>query len=337
MDALIAACVGLGLTLSLLTLRPRRATLRWPPVQDSYDSNVGDETSTGCSACVQAEGSNTEASATTSGLCGACQTREMQSSANGDVVSDDAMKNLSENPTLKKPLLQETRKRRVMFVIAHPDDECMFFGPSILHFTQKEKAMVYLVCMTDGSYQNRALGAKRQQELWASCKLLGIPEGHVTLYKCRHIPDDPSKTWPIVTTANIINNHLHTLNCDMVITFDSRGVSGHVNHRSLHAALVYLLNEKRLPKYCSAYTLDSVNMVRKYSSVLDIACSNLCSAHVLTADSQQFFTIRRAMKLHESQYVWFRKLYIIFSRYVVVNTLTQQKPSSRPYSPYVRL
>lgn len=43
------------------------------------------------------------------------------------------------------------RQRRVMFVIAHPDDECMFFGPSILHFTQKEKAMVFLICLTNGN------------------------------------------------------------------------------------------------------------------------------------------------------------------------------------------
>lgn len=47
-------------------------------------------------------------------------------------------------------LEKQIRQRRVLFVIAHPDDECMFFGPTILHFTQNEKAMVFLVCLTNG-------------------------------------------------------------------------------------------------------------------------------------------------------------------------------------------
>ena len=44
----------------------------------------------------------------------------------------------------------EERPRRVLFVIAHPDDECMFFGPAIMHFIHKEKALVFLICLSDG-------------------------------------------------------------------------------------------------------------------------------------------------------------------------------------------
>lgn len=29
------------------------------------------------------------------------------------------------------------------------------------------------------------------------------------------------------------------------------------------------------------------------------------------------------MKAHESQYVWFRKLYMMFSRYTLINTLQE--------------
>jgi len=35
------------------------------------------------------------------------------------------------------------------------------------------------------------------------------------------------------------------------------------------------------------------------------------------------------MRAHQSQYVWFRKLYMIFSRYVVMNTLTQMAPKEK--------
>lgn len=40
--------------------------------------------------------------------------------------------------------------RRVLLVIAHPDDECMFFGPTILNFTRNKNCMVYLMCLSAG-------------------------------------------------------------------------------------------------------------------------------------------------------------------------------------------
>lgn len=43
------------------------------------------------------------------------------------------------------------RYRRVLIVTAHPDDECMFFGPTILSLTQrKEPCTVYLLCLSNG-------------------------------------------------------------------------------------------------------------------------------------------------------------------------------------------
>lgn len=40
--------------------------------------------------------------------------------------------------------------KRVLFVIAHPDDECMFFGPTVLHFTRQPDCAVYLMCLSTG-------------------------------------------------------------------------------------------------------------------------------------------------------------------------------------------
>lgn len=43
------------------------------------------------------------------------------------------------------------RYRRVLIVTAHPDDECMFFGPTILSLTQRnEPCTVYLLCLSNG-------------------------------------------------------------------------------------------------------------------------------------------------------------------------------------------
>ena len=40
--------------------------------------------------------------------------------------------------------------KRVLFVVAHPDDECMFFGPSIYSLTKREDCQVYVLCLSNG-------------------------------------------------------------------------------------------------------------------------------------------------------------------------------------------
>lgn len=43
--------------------------------------------------------------------------------------------------------------KRVLLVIAHPDDECMFFGPTIFRLCE-QGAEVYLLCLSNGINQN---------------------------------------------------------------------------------------------------------------------------------------------------------------------------------------
>lgn len=40
--------------------------------------------------------------------------------------------------------------KRALIVTAHPDDECMFFGPTILSLTQRTDCHVYLLCLSNG-------------------------------------------------------------------------------------------------------------------------------------------------------------------------------------------
>lgn len=41
--------------------------------------------------------------------------------------------------------------RRVLIVTAHPDDECMFFGPTILSLTHRNDCSVFLMCLSNGN------------------------------------------------------------------------------------------------------------------------------------------------------------------------------------------
>lgn len=40
--------------------------------------------------------------------------------------------------------------QRVLIVTAHPDDECMFFGPTILSLLKRPTCRVYLLCLSNG-------------------------------------------------------------------------------------------------------------------------------------------------------------------------------------------
>lgn len=40
--------------------------------------------------------------------------------------------------------------KRVLLVIAHPDDECMFFGPTVLNFTGNKNCTLYVMCLSTG-------------------------------------------------------------------------------------------------------------------------------------------------------------------------------------------
>lgn len=44
--------------------------------------------------------------------------------------------------------------KRVLFIIAHPDDESMFFAPTIVSLTKRTDCHVYLLCLSNGLYFN---------------------------------------------------------------------------------------------------------------------------------------------------------------------------------------
>merc|ERR1712025_134385 len=59
---------------------------------------------------------------------------------------------------------------RVLFVTSHPDDEVMFFGPTILGLA-RTGCEIFLLVMSPG----REKGHTRKKELYESCEIMGIP------------------------------------------------------------------------------------------------------------------------------------------------------------------
>ena len=97
---------------------------------------------------------------------------------------------------------------------------------------------------------------------------------------------------------HIFNLQVASLSIDTCVTFDRHGVSGHRNHISLYYALACLAMEDRER---SVFCLTSVNLLRKYSGVVDVPMTFLVCPTVYLAGLAQWFQLQRAMMAHWSQ------------------------------------
>ncbi|XP_034033391.1 N-acetylglucosaminyl-phosphatidylinositol de-N-acetylase [Thalassophryne amazonica] len=207
---------------------------------------------------------------------------------------------------------------RALIVTAHPDDECLFFAPTIIRLVQL-RASVHLLCLSAGNYYNQ--GSERKEELVNSCAVLGIPASRVTIIDHEKLPDDPEAEWSTSLVSSLIVKHLNTHSFNMVLTFDRRGVSGHANHIAIYKAVSHLASSGQISDDCCLLSLVTVGVFRKYLSFLELPLSWLLPSSfccILHPDCYKQATA--AMLCHRTQLLWFRYLYIIFSRYMLVNT-----------------
>lgn len=130
---------------------------------------------------------------------------------------------------------------------------------------------------------------------------------------------------------------------DAIITFDAHGVSGHPNHKSLHAgahtflkALMHRHSGWECP--IKLYTLTTTSVFRKYLSLLDAPATiigaiirkkelgHYPSPLLFASSPAAYRTAQKAMTTaHESQMRWFRWGWITLSRYMVINDLKKEK------------
>ncbi|KAH8420721.1 hypothetical protein KR222_003121 [Zaprionus bogoriensis] len=210
---------------------------------------------------------------------------------------------------------------RVLLVIAHPDDESMFFGPLMYSLTQRAECQVYVLCLSNGNYEQQ--GQVRRDELFRACKRLGIVESNIILVNATNLPDDPNVDWRADAVARFILHTVESLDIQAIFTFDRDGVSSHPNHCAVYYAAASLCLANLLPKGCKFYTLDSINLARKYLSVFDLLCTCFMSTHWCVLSWKEASVVRSAMLEHQSQMKWFRWLYIYTSRYMFINSMRE--------------
>lgn len=145
--------------------------------------------------------------------------------------------------------------RKVAFVIlAHPDDES--FGPGGTVALLSKTHDIYLFCATKGeagndhSKQNGlSLPEIRANELKEASKILGVKEVIFLGYQ-----DGQLSNSVYHKIADQITQYVIELQPDRIITYEPRGISGHLDHvaMSMIASFIYTRNEciKELHYFC---------------------------------------------------------------------------------------
>ncbi|CAG8641483.1 1050_t:CDS:2 [Ambispora gerdemannii] len=275
------------------------------------------------------------------------------------------------------------RDRSILLVIAHPDDECMFFGPTLLSLSERNDIMI--LCLSSGNEQG--LGEERKIEIEQSCRVFGIDESLVNVEEHPALQDNPKELWNTAVITDILKEYVEKNGIDTIISFDERGVSGHLNHiAAFHGANQLIASYGNQTTDVHFYKLKTVNRFRKYISLLDLPyayykfyIAKKCSKNQQTlaqiqkisngngfhysqpnkntkkprpvstawkrksllsvsppltkvpdcllfvSSPEQYKQTLDAMKCHKTQLVWFRRLYVKFSRYMIINNLERVK------------
>ncbi|TFK26578.1 N-acetylglucosaminylphosphatidylinositoldeacety la se [Coprinopsis marcescibilis] len=238
---------------------------------------------------------------------------------------------------------------RILLLTAHPDDEAMFFAPTLLALASSQTGAnkpleVFSLCVSVGNADG--LGHIRPAELERSLEILGVVHKNRRIVDHPDLQDNFTALWDPKTIASVLHPYIIEHQIDTILTFDYGGISGHPNHRALQMGvqeLWPLLQDQQRPRL---FTLVTVPPIVKYSSVLAPALAKLdihlskvlkrvevslpppqqAPMPVFISGVSQYKRGFKAMLAHKSQLVWFRWLYLLFSRYMWVNEWVEITP-----------
>lgn len=162
--------------------------------------------------------------------------------------------------------------RRLLAVMAHPDDESFGTGGTLAHYAL-QGAEVFLICATRGEVGSLPEGVAaseeeiarlREEELRCAAEVLGLKEVILLGYRDSGMPGSEDNRHPNALVAQpreqvarIIAAHIREIKPQVVITFDPIGGYRHPDHIAIHEATVQAFHlagdEQALPPPPPAY------------------------------------------------------------------------------------
>lgn len=233
--------------------------------------------------------------------------------------------------SLQEPLLlfmnpKHLEDKNILLLIAHPDDESMFFSPLLTYSSTRQWHMsdrTHILSLSNGG------GHHRSQELRsAATNVFSIRKTQIEVINDETcLKDGITLDWESDAIMDYVTQYVVDHSIDIIFTFDGYGISGHPNHCSIYNALQMAINSGTgLNQHLEVYALKSTNVIRKYSGWLEpmIWMIALLPLHWNIGKSDIVLLSAplkcwEGMTYHASQFVWYRKLFVMFSRYSWIN------------------
>lgn len=185
-----------------------------------------------------------------------------------------------------------------ILLIAHPDDESMFFSPFLKH------NYPFIVCLsckdTEREHELRKLCRNEDLEVVFGNFMDGKDwnENEIVLFVLKQLKNKMRNEWKGFRVA--------------LTTFDNGGVSGHKNHISCYKAAKNIQTEisrHKMGHLMQFNYLKTLNLFEKYVFCFKrphFTCKTCLDGY-------------KNMKYHKSQLLWFRYFWIILSNYMLYN------------------
>lgn len=192
----------------------------------------------------------------------------------------------------------------VVCIFAHPDDEAFGPGGTIAKLAQRRD--VYIICATSGE-EGKFKGGKgkgsgtmaniRREELRRSAKILGVTQVFFLGY---HDGTLSNNLYHLI--AGDTEKILRKLRPDTLLTYEPRGISGHLDHIAISMVTSYLFERlpfiKKLMQYCA---LESPER-RKRRYFIHLPPGYKRSEIDLVSDVSKVWDLKlEAMRQHQSQ------------------------------------
>lgn len=163
-------------------------------------------------------------------------------------------------------IITDMNKPSLVAIFAHPDDEA--FGPAGTIAIYSKTHDVYIICATRGDAgENHSgqeeidIGEMREQEMRRSADTLGVEDVFFLNYKDATLSNNKYHA-----IAQDIRDIIDTIKPEILLTYENRGVSGHLDHVAMSLITHYVFHKADYTKKLLSYTIlkEQTDQLRDY-------------------------------------------------------------------------
>lgn len=192
---------------------------------------------------------------------------------------------------------KDEARKTLVAVFAHPDDES--FGPSGTLYKYSLTHDVYILCATKGEIggTHKKLGEIRAKELKKSAKIIGVKQ----VYFLGFVDGTLSNSLYHQLAAKI-EEKLKYLKPEIVMTFEPRGISGHIDHITVSMVTTYVVKKLSFVKQLQYYCITEAKRARFDDYFIYFPPGYKKTEVDKTVDVEDVWNIKvKAMMVHKSQ------------------------------------